>query len=88
MKGFEGNVSVVDLGSGINGLSHGYFKKEGLDVDYTAVEAVGQLVNSMNDYFSKNKINGNAFHLSLFDLAGIIELIKKQKKPLLLAAGS
>jgi len=73
--------SVIDLGSGINGLSYGFFENLKINVNYIAVEAVGQLVGLMNLVFEKNKIKGKAFHFSLFDLEKIKELIKKQPKP-------
>lgn len=74
-------VSVIDLGAGINGLSYDFFKKIETNVNYTAVESVGQLVELMNFYFEKNKINGKAIHLSLFEKGEIREIIKREKKP-------
>jgi hypothetical protein len=76
LSDFKG--SVIDLGAGINGLSYRYFPKE---TDYIGVEAVGQLVDLMNAYFEKNKLNSKAIHESLFDLKKIGEIIKKTKKP-------
>ncbi len=73
--------SVIDFGAGINGLSYGFFEKVNVKVDYIGVEAVGQLVDLMNNYFKENKINGKAFHFSLFEAEKVAELIKKQKKP-------
>ena len=35
----------------------------------------------MNNYFRKEKINGEAVHESLFELKKIKSIIKKQKKP-------
>jgi hypothetical protein len=83
-KLFEGldkkkKISVIDLGAGINGFSHNYFEETGFKVSYIGVEAMGQLTNLMNHYFSKNKIDGEAVHLSLFESEKIQELIKKQK---------
>lgn len=72
------NLSVIDLGAGINGFSYKYFQKP---FNYIAVEGVGQLVDLMNSYFEKNKLSAEAFHLSLFDIEGIKKLILKQKKP-------
>ncbi len=75
-------VSVVDLGAGINGISYEFFKKIGKKVNYLAIEGVGQLVDVMNFYFEKNNFsNSNAVHVSLFDLGKVKEIIKKQKKP-------
>lgn len=83
LNGFEGNISIFDLGAGINGFSYSYFKKLGFNVDYYAVESIGQFVNLMNFYFEKEKINGKAFHLSLFETEKIKDIIKSasKKKP-------
>ncbi|PIO08523.1 hypothetical protein COU59_01420 [Candidatus Pacearchaeota archaeon CG10_big_fil_rev_8_21_14_0_10_34_12] len=74
-------ISLIDLGAGINGFSYGFFKKINLKVKYVGVEAVGQLVKLMNLFFKENKIKGKSSHLSLFETGKIKELIKKQKKP-------
>ena len=74
-------VSVIDLGAGINGFSYKYFKITEKKINYTAVESVGQLVHGMNEYFMKNNIKGRAFHESLFDLEEIQKIIKKTKQP-------
>ena len=68
---------IFDFGSGINGFSYKFLLNKN---KYIAVEGVGQLVNLMNDYFKKNKINGKAIHLSLFDLEEIKKLLKNEKK--------
>jgi hypothetical protein len=81
LKNLKGEFSVIDLGCGVNGFSYNYFKKLNLNINYTGVEAVGQLVNLMNNYFLKEKMNAKAFHLSLFELKKIKDLIKKAKKP-------
>lgn len=72
----EKNLVIFDLGAGVNGFSYCYFKQR---VKYFAVEAMGQLVELMNYYFRKNKISGNALHMSLFDLKDLKKMIKKQK---------
>lgn len=74
-------ISIIDLGAGINGLTYNFFQKQEINVDYVGVEAVGQLVELMNYYFRKNKINGKAIHESLFNLNKIKEIIKKTKRP-------
>lgn len=74
-------VSIIDLGAGINGLSHGFFKKVGKEVNYVGIEGVKQLVDVSNYFFSKNKINAKLIHESLFELEKIKKIIKKQKKP-------
>ena len=72
-------ISVVDLGAGVNGFSYGFFKNK--KINYVGVEAVGQLVELMNYFFKNKKIKARAFHLSLFEIEEIKNLIKKQKKP-------
>ncbi len=74
-------ASVIDLGAGINGFSYEFFKQFGIDVNYTAIESVGQLVELMNFYFKKNNLNGKSIHLSLFEKEKVITIIKKEKKP-------
>lgn len=82
LRGFSGKISVIDLGAGVNGFSYKYFKQGGFDIDYVAVEGVGQLVELMNHYFLERKIkNAKAYHESLFELENIKEIIKKIKKP-------
>ena len=65
-------MNVLDLGAGINGLSYKFFQHK---VKYIGVEAVGQLVNLMNSYFSQEKVSGIAIHESLFNLTKIKNLI-------------
>jgi len=79
LKDLDKKINIIDLGAGINGFSYKYFKKLRFDVNYVGVEAIGQLVDLMNFYFKKEKIKGNAIHLSLFELDKIKKLIKKQK---------
>lgn len=83
-KIFEGvdekEISVVDLGAGINGLSYNYMKKFG-KISYLGVEAVGQLVELTNDFFCREKVSVKAIHESLFELEKIKKLIYEMKKP-------
>jgi hypothetical protein len=72
--------SVIDLGSGINGLSYKFFPKKS-NVNYIGVEAVGQLVDLMNFYFEKNNLNAKAIHDSLFNIKNIVKLLEKCEKP-------
>ncbi|MCK9568321.1 hypothetical protein M0R72_05210 [Candidatus Pacearchaeota archaeon] len=74
-------ASVIDLGAGVNGFSFNFFKEAGVKVKYTAIESVGQLVELMNFYFEKNKLNGNAVVLSLFEKEKVKKMIKDEKKP-------
>ncbi len=76
----EKEISVIDLGAGINGLSHVFFPKN-KKINYLGVEGVKQLVDVVNYFFQKNKINAKVIHESLFELEKIKKLIKKQKKP-------
>lgn len=71
-------ISVIDLGAGVNGFSYNFFKKK---INYTGVEAIGQLVELMNYFFKREEINGKAYHLSLFEINKIKELIRKQDNP-------
>ena len=82
LKGFENKeISVIDLGAGVNGFSYKYFQDLNFKVNYLGVEAVGQLVDLMNDYFKEKKISGIAHHESLFELEKIKKIIKKIEKP-------
>jgi hypothetical protein len=74
-------ASVIDLGAGINGFSFNFFKNAGINVKYTSVESVGQLVELTNFYFKKNKLNGKALHMSLFEKEKVLKIIKDEKKP-------
>jgi len=75
------NLSVIDLGAGVNGFSYSYFKKLNLNVNYLAIEGMKQLSNLMNHYFKEKKINGKSFHLSLLELEKIKKIINKTQKP-------
>ena len=50
-------------------------------INYLRIEAIGQFVELMNEFFKAEKFNGKAIHVSLFDLDKIKESIKEQKKP-------
>jgi hypothetical protein len=69
-------INIIDLGAGINGFSYKYFPKK---TSYIAIESIGQLVNLMNSYFEKNKIEGKAIHESLFELEKIKRITKENK---------
>lgn len=81
LKNTSKNLSVIDLGAGVNGFSYNYFKKSGFNVSYIAVEAIKQLNDLMNHYFKDKKINGKSFHLSLLELDKIKKIINKTQKP-------
>ncbi len=74
-------LSIIDLGAGVNGMSYNFFEKMGKEVDYRAVEAVGQFVEMTNQYFKREGLNGKAFHISIFDLEGVKKVIKNTRKP-------
>ena len=75
----EEKRTVFDFGAGVNGFSYEYFKRIGLNVNYVGVEAIGQLVKTVNNYFKREKISGEVFHLSLFQLEKLKKLILKYK---------
>lgn len=81
LKGMDKNLSIIDLGAGINGLSYHSFKKIDFNVNYVAIEAMGQFVNLMNKYFENEKIDGLAVHLSLFEIQEIKKIIKRMSRP-------
>jgi hypothetical protein len=81
LKDLPQKISIIDLGSGVNGLSYNYFEKIGKDVNYTGVEAIGQIVNLINEYFNREKISGKMLHISLFEIDKIKEVIKESPRP-------
>jgi len=74
-------TNIIDLGCGVNGFSYKFFKEIGYNVNYTGIEALGQLVNITNLFFKTNKIKGVVYHKSLFEKDKIVEIINKAKKP-------
>ena len=81
LKNLPEEISILDLGAGVNGLSYDYFKKAGKKVNYIGIEAIGQIVNLINNFFTKEKINGEMIHLSLFEIEELKKIIQKAKKP-------
>jgi len=81
LKGLGKRISIIDLGAGVNGFSHRYFEELGLDVEYMAIEAIGQLVDLTNNYFKTEKIKGKALHLSLFEPEKIKKIINETERP-------
>ncbi|MEK6895435.1 MAG: hypothetical protein AABX48_02855 [Nanoarchaeota archaeon] len=82
LKNLPKEFSVADLGAGVNGFSYSYLVNEKKKVSYLGIEAVGQLVDLMNNYFSSNKIKkARAVHASLFELGKVKKLIKEMEKP-------
>ncbi|RLG16242.1 hypothetical protein DRN69_01315 [Candidatus Pacearchaeota archaeon] len=86
-------ISIIDLGAGVNGFSYNFLKKaldssfvcsnvamkQKYKINYIGIEAMGQFVDLMNKYFKKEKINGKAIHLSLFELEKIKKIIREQR---------
>lgn len=79
----EKEISVIDLGAGINGLSYGFFP-ENKKINYLGIEGVKQLVDVVNYFFEKNKVDAKVIHESLFELKKIKKLIEAQKKPVII----
>ena len=75
-------ISVIDLGAGVNGFSYNFM--EGYNVNYIAIEAVGQLSSLMNEYFKKNNFDAESFHESLFNLEKISKIISSSSAPRIL----
>lgn len=77
-SGIENVGSIIDLGAGMNGFSYDYLKEILGEVDYVAVEAAGQEVKHMNNYFAENKFPASAIVGDLFGVEKIKDLLKKQ----------
>ena len=55
LKEFENKkISIIDLGAGVNGFSYKFLQDLNFKADYFAIEAVGQLVELMNNYFENS----------------------------------
>ncbi len=81
LKGLGKEINIIDLGAGVNGFSYKYFEDLGFEVNYTSVESVGQLVSITKNYFERERINGKALHISLFELEKIKKIINETEKP-------
>ncbi|MGK0232717.1 MAG: hypothetical protein ACI9P9_000814 [Patescibacteria group bacterium] len=60
--------SVFDLGCGMNGFSYSYLREVFGDVEYVGLEASGQLVGHMKNYFLDKKFHADAHVVDLFEL--------------------
>ncbi len=75
------DMTIIDLGAGVNGFSYKFLKKVREPINYVGIEAVGQLVDLTNSFFKRERINGEIYHESLFDLDKIKKIIEIQKRP-------
>ena len=78
--GIKETHSVVDFGCGANGFSYKYLKDEIGSVDYVGVEAAGQLVDQMNEYFEDKLYLARIVHEDLFDIDKMKKILSKQNK--------
>lgn len=72
--------SVIDLGCGVNGFSYEYLQNVLGDFDYIGVEAAGQLVRLMNNYFEINGFFAKTIVEDLFDIKKVVKILKVAKK--------
>lgn len=80
LEGLPEKVNIYDLGCGTNGFSYPYFKRAGFEANYKGVEAVGQIVETQEKFFEKEKQKKASFlHESLFDIERIKRIIKEDK---------
>jgi SAM-dependent methyltransferase len=75
--GVEDVGSVVDLGCGVNGFSYEYLPE---GVEYVGVEAAGQLVDIMNDFFEERGFDGKAICGDLFDVEKVVDVLKSVER--------
>ncbi len=76
-KGIENVGSVVDLGCGVNGFSYKYLPE---GIEYIGVEAAGQLVEQMNNYFKDRCFNARVVRGDLFDIDMVLSILRKSKR--------
>jgi len=81
LKNTSRKLTILDLGSGVNGFSYLFFKKIGKDVKYIGIEAIKQIVEVQNNYFKNKKYNAQVIHKSLFDLNKIQDILKIENPP-------
>ena len=55
LKNTSRKLTILDLGSGVNGFSYLFFKKIGKDVKYIGIEAIKQIVEIQNSYIKNKK---------------------------------
>lgn len=81
LKNLPDKINILDFGAGVNGLSYDFINKIGKQADYIGIEAIGQIVDLVNEYFKREKVKGKMIHLSLFELEKVKKIINKTDKP-------
>ena len=76
----EAPDSIIDLGCGVNGFSYNFINKEFQNVNYTGIEAAGQLVTQMNTYFQKESLNAKSIQEDLFNINNVLKVLKNSPK--------
>ncbi|MFZ5955128.1 MAG: hypothetical protein ACOYT4_01780 [Nanoarchaeota archaeon] len=76
----DNEKTIVDLGAGVNGFSYPEILKFS-KAKYIGIEAIGQLVDLMNNYFIQNNVDALAIHEDLFNADNIVKILKSSKKP-------
>jgi hypothetical protein len=71
--------SILDLGCGVNGFSFEELVNVLGSVRYIGVEAAGQLVDFMNEFFEEKKFDGKAVKGDLMDLDFVKEVLDEEK---------
>lgn len=69
--------SVIDFGCGVNGFSYEFLPK---GISYVGIEAAGQLVFQMNDFFEEKGFDGRAVCLDLFEVDEVVGILKETRK--------
>ncbi|MFH1801746.1 MAG: hypothetical protein ABH804_02865 [archaeon] len=82
LKNFENKkITIFDLGAGVNGFSYNFLKEVNKNIDYIAIESIGQLVDLMNYYFKTRGIeSAHALHMSLFELEKLKKYLRQTKE--------
>lgn len=73
-------LSVVDIGAGVNGFSMKFLKEFGIE-NYYGIEASGQLVKKMNEFFKEKYYDSNYIWLDLFEIDEVKKIILGAKSP-------
>jgi hypothetical protein len=78
----KGIKSVIDLGCGANGFSYSFLEGVLGNINYHGVEAAGQLVKKMNDYFDLEGFgNAGVVNLDLFEKEKVLKILSDSKSP-------